>query len=188
MFGMWQNKGPIQICCHCPGKSCCRTLLKVPFFSVDSSKLLRHGMTHITFNRCVTSLLNSDEQMYVTHICKTITRFLYFKFYLQIVYWDVFDGSAIREVEGSKSGAINGMTMSQDGRHFVTGNDLFHICSLLCWCIQPLLMTIPLVELKISESKRNLLGRWVIDIWILTVYLFLGCPPCVFKCILLKKG
>uniref|UniRef100_A0A3Q3W524 Cilia- and flagella-associated protein 52 n=1 Tax=Mola mola TaxID=94237 RepID=A0A3Q3W524_MOLML len=41
----------------------------------------------------------------------------------KVVYWDVFDGSAIREVEGSKSGAINGMAISQDGRHFVTGGD-----------------------------------------------------------------
>uniref|UniRef100_UPI0037E89E24 cilia- and flagella-associated protein 52 n=1 Tax=Semicossyphus pulcher TaxID=241346 RepID=UPI0037E89E24 len=41
----------------------------------------------------------------------------------KISYWDVFDGSAIRELEGSDSGAINGMHFSQDGRHFVTGGD-----------------------------------------------------------------
>lgn len=39
----------------------------------------------------------------------------------QVSYWDVFDGSAIRELEGSQSGAINGMHISQDGKHFVTG-------------------------------------------------------------------
>lgn len=33
----------------------------------------------------------------------------------------MYDGSAIRELEGSKSGAINGMHISQDGKHFVTG-------------------------------------------------------------------
>lgn len=42
---------------------------------------------------------------------------------LQVAYWHVYDGSVIRELEGSQSGAINGMHISQDGRHFVTGND-----------------------------------------------------------------
>ncbi|XP_029916577.1 cilia- and flagella-associated protein 52 [Myripristis murdjan] len=41
----------------------------------------------------------------------------------KIGYWDIFDGSAIRELEGSQSGAINGMHISQDGKHFVTGGD-----------------------------------------------------------------
>lgn len=42
-------------------------------------------------------------------------------YHSQVAYWDVYDGSAIRELEGSKSGAINGMHISQDGKHFVTG-------------------------------------------------------------------
>ncbi|XP_073334856.1 cilia- and flagella-associated protein 52 [Pagrus major] len=41
----------------------------------------------------------------------------------KVTYWDVFDGSVIREREGSLSGAINGMHISQDGKHFVTGGD-----------------------------------------------------------------
>nr|XP_046266536.1 cilia- and flagella-associated protein 52 [Scatophagus argus] len=41
----------------------------------------------------------------------------------KIAYWDVYDGTAIRELEGSKSGAINGMHISQEGKHFVTGGD-----------------------------------------------------------------
>ncbi|XP_061088877.1 cilia- and flagella-associated protein 52 [Conger conger] len=41
----------------------------------------------------------------------------------KIGYWEVFDGSAIRELEGSLSGSINGMHISQDGNHFVTGGD-----------------------------------------------------------------
>ncbi|XP_068448325.1 cilia- and flagella-associated protein 52 [Clinocottus analis] len=41
----------------------------------------------------------------------------------KVAYWDVFDGAVIRELEGSQSGAINGMHISQDGRHFVTGGD-----------------------------------------------------------------
>lgn len=39
----------------------------------------------------------------------------------QIGYWEVYDGSAIRELEGSLSGSINGMHISEDGKYFVTG-------------------------------------------------------------------
>uniref|UniRef100_A0A665THZ6 Cilia- and flagella-associated protein 52 n=1 Tax=Echeneis naucrates TaxID=173247 RepID=A0A665THZ6_ECHNA len=41
----------------------------------------------------------------------------------KVAYWDVYDGSAIRELEGSQSGAINGLHISHDGKHFVTGGD-----------------------------------------------------------------
>ncbi|XP_068583876.1 cilia- and flagella-associated protein 52 isoform X2 [Cebidichthys violaceus] len=41
----------------------------------------------------------------------------------KVVYRDVFDGSAIRELEASQSGSINGVHVSQDGGHFVTGGD-----------------------------------------------------------------
>ncbi|XP_069883076.1 cilia- and flagella-associated protein 52 isoform X2 [Dipodomys merriami] len=41
----------------------------------------------------------------------------------KIAYWEIFDGSVIRELEGSLSGAINGMDISQEGLHFVTGGN-----------------------------------------------------------------
>uniref|UniRef100_A0A8V5HHI5 Cilia- and flagella-associated protein 52 n=1 Tax=Melopsittacus undulatus TaxID=13146 RepID=A0A8V5HHI5_MELUD len=41
----------------------------------------------------------------------------------KIGYWEVFDGSVIREVEGSASGSINGMDITSDGAFFVTGGD-----------------------------------------------------------------
>ncbi|KAM6376747.1 cilia- and flagella-associated protein 52 [Pluvialis apricaria] len=41
----------------------------------------------------------------------------------KIAYWEVFDGSAIREVEGSVSGTINGMDITSDGAYFVTGGE-----------------------------------------------------------------
>ncbi|KGL89172.1 WD repeat-containing protein 16, partial [Charadrius vociferus] len=41
----------------------------------------------------------------------------------KIAYWEVFDGSAIREVEGSASGTINGMDITSDGVYFVTGGE-----------------------------------------------------------------
>ncbi|XP_028988356.1 cilia- and flagella-associated protein 52 isoform X2 [Betta splendens] len=41
----------------------------------------------------------------------------------KVAYWDVYDGAALRELEASKSGAINGMDISQDGKYFVTGGD-----------------------------------------------------------------
>ena len=39
--------------------------------------------------------------------------------FLQVGYWEVYDGSQIRELEGSKSDSINGMDICE--RHFVTG-------------------------------------------------------------------
>uniref|UniRef100_A0A8C8BQP1 Cilia- and flagella-associated protein 52 n=1 Tax=Otus sunia TaxID=257818 RepID=A0A8C8BQP1_9STRI len=41
----------------------------------------------------------------------------------RIGYWEVFDGSVIRELEGSASGSINGMDITSDGAYFVTGGD-----------------------------------------------------------------
>ncbi|NXF69925.1 CFA52 protein, partial [Ciccaba nigrolineata] len=41
----------------------------------------------------------------------------------KIGYWEVFDGSMIRELEGSASGSINGMDITSDGAYFVTGGD-----------------------------------------------------------------
>lgn len=40
----------------------------------------------------------------------------------KIGYWEVFDGSLIREIQGSPSGAINGLAIAPiSGGHFVTG-------------------------------------------------------------------
>ncbi|KAK2514712.1 hypothetical protein Q9233_014868 [Columba guinea] len=39
----------------------------------------------------------------------------------KIVYWEVLDGSAIREVQGSLSSSINGLDITSDGASFVTG-------------------------------------------------------------------
>eukprot|EP00066_Takifugu_rubripes_P006911 XP_003972038.2 PREDICTED: cilia- and flagella-associated protein 52 [Takifugu rubripes] len=41
----------------------------------------------------------------------------------KVVYWDAYDGSAIRELEGLLTGSINAMDISQSGTHFVTGGD-----------------------------------------------------------------
>ena len=41
----------------------------------------------------------------------------------KIAYWETYDGSQIREIEGSKVGSINGIDISESGRHFVTGGD-----------------------------------------------------------------
>lgn len=41
----------------------------------------------------------------------------------KIGYWETYDGSLIRELEGTKSGAINGMYVSPDGNYFVTGGE-----------------------------------------------------------------
>lgn len=41
----------------------------------------------------------------------------------KIGYWECFDGSLIRDLEGSKAGAVNAMDLSPDGEYFVTGGD-----------------------------------------------------------------
>lgn len=41
----------------------------------------------------------------------------------KIAYWETLDGSPIRELEGSMSGAVNGMDISNDGHKFITGGD-----------------------------------------------------------------
>ncbi|XP_058531584.1 cilia- and flagella-associated protein 52 isoform X2 [Ochotona princeps] len=41
----------------------------------------------------------------------------------KIAYWEVFDGTVIRELEGSLSGSVNGMDITQEGLHFVTGGN-----------------------------------------------------------------
>lgn len=41
----------------------------------------------------------------------------------KIGYWESFDGTLIRDLEGSKAGAINAMDLSPDGQYFVTGGD-----------------------------------------------------------------
>ncbi|KAM6939824.1 cilia- and flagella-associated protein 52 [Xenentodon cancila] len=41
----------------------------------------------------------------------------------KVTYWDVYDGSVIRELRGALSGTINAVDITQDGRHFVTGGD-----------------------------------------------------------------
>uniref|UniRef100_A0A5K3ET11 Cilia- and flagella-associated protein 52 n=2 Tax=Mesocestoides corti TaxID=53468 RepID=A0A5K3ET11_MESCO len=41
----------------------------------------------------------------------------------KIGYWEMYDGSQIRELEASRSGSINGMDLTRDGNVFVTGGD-----------------------------------------------------------------
>ncbi|KAK7113715.1 cilia- and flagella-associated protein 52-like [Littorina saxatilis] len=41
----------------------------------------------------------------------------------KIGYWEVQDGSALRELEGSKTGAINTMDISSDGNYYITGGE-----------------------------------------------------------------
>lgn len=38
-----------------------------------------------------------------------------------IAYWEIYDGSLIREVEGSKSSALNTLDITANGKYFATG-------------------------------------------------------------------
>src|SRR5262249_55005057 len=41
----------------------------------------------------------------------------------KIGYWKTYDGSMIRELDGSLSGSVNAIAISTDGAYFVTGGD-----------------------------------------------------------------
>lgn len=53
----------------------------------------------------------------------------------KVGYWETYDGSQIRELDGSKSDSINGMDIF--GKHFVTGggDKLIKVC-FTCTCLQ----------------------------------------------------
>jgi hypothetical protein len=38
-------------------------------------------------------------------------------------YWEVYDGSLIREIEGSRSSGLNAIDMTRDGEHILTGGN-----------------------------------------------------------------
>ena len=51
----------------------------------------------------------------------------------KICYYETYDASMIRTLEGSKSGAIHGMTMSPSGNYFATaGDDKLVKVSMIC--------------------------------------------------------
>ncbi|PAA77121.1 hypothetical protein BOX15_Mlig016849g2, partial [Macrostomum lignano] len=41
----------------------------------------------------------------------------------KICYWELYDGTLIRELDGSRSGSVNGMDISLDGQYYVTAGD-----------------------------------------------------------------
>lgn len=45
----------------------------------------------------------------------------------KVAYWEAFDGSLIREIEGSQSDSINGLDISANGKYFVIGGSDKHV-------------------------------------------------------------
>lgn len=41
----------------------------------------------------------------------------------KVAYWEVLDGSLVRELEGSPTGTINTLDISPDGEYFATGGN-----------------------------------------------------------------
>lgn len=76
--------------------------------------------------------------------CNCIWLFIWVNLFSQVTYWDVYDGSTIRELEGSQSGAINGMHITQDGKHFVTGmvHYKYAACSIVALLLVMILISI----------------------------------------------
>ncbi|CAH8622139.1 unnamed protein product [Heterobilharzia americana] len=79
----------------------------------------------------------------------------------KIGYWEVYDGSLIRQLDGSRSGSINGMDITTDGDTFVTGgNDKL----VKVWKYNEgevthvgLGHTSPITRLRISPDQKNVI-------------------------------
>jgi len=41
----------------------------------------------------------------------------------KVGFWETYDASMIRELDGSLSGSVNAMDINSDGTYFVTGGD-----------------------------------------------------------------
>lgn len=41
----------------------------------------------------------------------------------KIAYWETLDGSLVREIEGSTTGALSTINVSHDGQYFLTGSE-----------------------------------------------------------------
>ena len=41
----------------------------------------------------------------------------------KITFWDVFDATIIRELNGADSGTVNALDVSPDGKYFVSGGE-----------------------------------------------------------------
>jgi WD40 repeat protein len=41
----------------------------------------------------------------------------------KVSYWDCFDGTAIRMLDGSSTGEINSLAITAEGEHFVSGGE-----------------------------------------------------------------
>jgi WD40 repeat protein len=57
----------------------------------------------------------------------------------KISFWETFDGSMIRELEGALSGAVNCIDVSPDGAYFVSGGSdkIVKVWSVLSSVSQP---------------------------------------------------
>lgn len=67
----------------------------------------------------------------------------------QIMYWETYDGGQIRELEGSPQGSIDGMDISTDGSHFVTGGDDKEVLVRLTLCNSSLKTSIVITNFQL---------------------------------------
>lgn len=105
---------------------------KAPVSAVDINKNGTEAVSAGTDGTCIIwDLIRQCRR----HIMFGTTLFMCAKYYptgVQILtggsdrklsYWEVLDGTMVREIEGSQSGAINALDISEDGRIFVTGGN-----------------------------------------------------------------
>lgn len=41
----------------------------------------------------------------------------------KITYWETFDGTAIRMLDGSEEGEVNALAITKEGEHFISGGE-----------------------------------------------------------------
>lgn len=99
----------------CAGVQCRRLVLQRAHSPVRSALLhSRHVRNQVIFANTMFQAV-----CYLPDECQLITGGTDRK----VGYWEVYDGSQIRELEGSKTGSINGIDISSCGRYFATGGD-----------------------------------------------------------------
>ncbi|XP_044270982.1 cilia- and flagella-associated protein 52 [Tribolium madens] len=105
---------------------------KAPVSAVDINKAGTEAVSASTDGTCIIwDLIRQCRR----HIMFGTTLFMCARYYptdVQVLtggsdrklsYWEVLDGTLVREVEGSESGAINALDISLDGNIFVTGGN-----------------------------------------------------------------
>ncbi|XP_046686976.1 LOW QUALITY PROTEIN: cilia- and flagella-associated protein 52-like, partial [Homalodisca vitripennis] len=103
---------------------------KGPVSSIDVSNTNKEAVTASTDGTCIIWNIESGSRLAILFSSTLFMCVRYHPSSCQVItcgtnrmigYWEIFDGSLIREVEGSKSSALNTLDITANGKHFATG-------------------------------------------------------------------